>query len=121
MNGGGAGGLSFGKVTASTATAMVPINKKENAGMFVDTLALMKRFMRGGLSEDQAEEVTLGVQHVLRDAMDCYMERFVSNEGFQRVMSESETRQEYEIISVRRENDRLRNELVRTYEFSINT
>jgi len=107
----GGGGIGFGKITTATATAMVPIQKKENAGMFVDTLALMKRFMRGGLSEDQAEEVTLGVQHVLRDAMDCYMERFVSNEGFQRVMSDCETRQEYEIMSVRRENDRLRNEL----------
>ena len=109
--GGGGGGLGFGKVNAATAKAMVPINKKENAGMFVDTLALMKRFMRGGLSENQAEEVTLGVQHVLRDAMDCYMERFVNNEGFERVMSDCETRHEYEIMSVRRENDRLRNEL----------
>lgn len=109
--GGAAGGGAAGKLNTSTSTSIVPIKKENGNGIFVDTLKLLKRFMRSGLREDQAEEVTLGVQNVLRDAMDTYMERFVSNEGFQRVMTEAETRQEYEIIAVKRENDRLRNEL----------
>ena len=104
-------------VTRPGRTALVSVGQTPTSGsgfaggVLRDTLALLRRFMSAGMSESQAEKIITSVQEVLRTALDAYMVQFVTTDDFGRQMNETETRQEYEIISVKRDNERLRNEL----------
>ena len=104
-------------VTRPGRTALVSVGQTPTSGsgfaggVLIDTLALLRRFMSAGMSESQAEKIITSVQEVLRTALDAYMVQFVTTDDFGRQMNETETRQEYEIISVKRDNERLRNEL----------